>query len=283
MKLVSLLDSLATTPAATPTPRRAVLRHLGRTVAAAMPLALGTASSALAAPTTSYDSVVMLLLLERLQSALYSQGLGAAGLIPAAQVVDFQRLRAQQEQHIAFLTQALQNAGAVMPSVPAFDFSGRKGVASNPVLFPNVLTDYDEFLALTQQIEDLGVRIYKSQAFTITYDAQLVLATLRMHAVEAQHSAHVRTLRRGRGAVVQPWPSEDDAPIVRTGEALKLTAAATGGEETAAQALSPTANIPFSDLLLIRDNTAVHDPSLPEAFDEPVADAVAQAALNLFY
>lgn len=283
MKLLSLLDSLAAVPGAAAAPRRAVLRHLGQTAAAALPLALGLAAPAAAAPATSYDAVVVLLLLERLQSALYGQALGAAGLIPALQTADFERLRAQQDQHIAFLTLALQTAGAVMPAVPTFDFSGRKGVASNPVLFPNVLTDYDQFLALTQQIEDLGVRLYKTQAFAITSDNRLVLAVLRMHAVEAQHSAHVRTLRRGRGAVVHPWPSEDEAPIVRTGEALKLTAAATGGDEAAAQPLSATTIIPFSDLLLIRDNTAVHDPSLPEAFDEPVPEAVAQAALGLFY
>ena len=228
MKLISLLDSLAAAPATAAAPRRAVLRHLGHTAAAALPLALGAAAPAAAAPTTSYDAVLLLLLLERLQSALYRQALAATGLIPAAQVADFQRLRTQQDQHLAFLTLALQNAGAVLPAAPAFDFSGRRGVAANPVLFANVLSDYDQFLALAQQIEDLGVRIYKSQAFAITYDNQLVLAVLRMQAVEAQHSAHVRLLRRGRGAVVQPWPSEDDAPIVRTGDALKLTLAATG-------------------------------------------------------
>lgn len=283
MKLISLLDLLATPPANVAAPRRDMLRHLGRAAGAALPLALGIVAPALAAPATAYDSVLQLLLLERLQLALYTQALGATGLIPGALMADFTRLRSQQAQHIAFLTQALQTTGALIPTVPIFDFSGRKGVASNPVLFPNVLTDYDQFLALAQEIEDLSVRLYQTLVFSITYDAGLKQAILRMHSVEAQHSAHVRNLRRERGAVVQPWPSEDNAPIVRTGDALKLTIAATGGEERFTQPLSTTTNVPFNDLLLIRDNTAIHDPSLPEAFDEPVAVSIAQAALELFF
>ena len=44
-----------------------------------------------------------------------------------------------------------------MPSEQAFDFSGRKNVATNPVLFPNVLSNYDDFLALAQQLERVQV------------------------------------------------------------------------------------------------------------------------------
>jgi hypothetical protein len=283
MKLISLLDLLATPPAPAAAPRRDMLRHLGRAVGAALPLALGVTAPVLAAPATSYDSVLQLLLSERLQLALYTQALAAAGLIPSDQTADFTRLRSQQSQHIGFFTQALQNAGALVPATPIFDFSGRKGVAGNPVLFPNSLTDYDQFLALAQQLEDLGVRLYKTHAFSTPSDVGLQQAILRMHSVEGQHSAHVRILRRARGAAVQPWPSTDNDPIVRTGDALKLTLAATGGEEMFTQPLSMTTNVPFSDLLLIRDNTAIHDPSLPEAFDEPVATGVAQAALELFF
>lgn len=283
MKLISLLDLLATPPVTVAAPRRDILRHLSRAAGAALPLALGIVAPALAAPATAYDSVLQLLLLERLQLDLYTQALGATGLLTSAQTADFTRLRSQQAQHTAFLTQALQTTGALIPTAPTFDFSGRKGVASNPVLFPDVLTDYDQFLALAQEIEDLSVRLYHTHIFSITYDAGLQQAILRMHSVEAQHSAHVRSLRRERGAVVQPWPSEDNAPIVRTGDALKLSIAATGGEERFTQPLSTTTNVPFSDLLLIRDNTAIHDPSLPEAFDEPVTVSIAQAALDLFF
>ena len=66
--------------------------------------------------------------------------------------------------------------------------------------------------------------------------------------------------------------------IVRPTAAQALTTAATGGEANTLQYLSPRVSVPFASFLLIRDNTAIHDPALPEAFDEPIAAAVAQAS-----
>ena len=281
MKLISILDQLAATPAA-PAPRRALLAQLGRAAVAALPLGTAAALPTAAAPTdTSFDAVAQLLQLERTQVALYTQGLAAPGLIPAAQTADFQRLLAHQTQLAALLLKAIQDAGAIAQALPRFDFSGRHSVATNPELFPAVLTSYDAFLALAQQLEDLGVRLYKTQAFTIS-DPQLLRAALRIHAVEAEHSAHIRGLRKGRGAVVQHWPSEEDAAIVRPTAAQVLTTAATGGEETGVQYVTPGVPVPFASFLLISTNTAIHDPALAEAFDEPVSSTVAQAALNLF-
>ena len=281
MKLISILDRLAAVPAPAATPRRALLGQLGRAAVAALPLAAALPAVA-NTQDTAYDALTQLLLLERLQLALYTRALAAPGLIPTAQTADFQRLRTHQEQHTAFLTQALQNAGSLVPPLPAFDLSGRRGVATNPELFPGVLSDYDAFLALAQQLEDLGTRLYLTHAFAPVNDLQLVSALLRLQAVEAQHSAHVRGLRRGRGLAVATWPSDDDAAIARPAAAQALTAAATGSEGNILQYLTPGRPIVFSDFLLIRDNTAIRDSSLPEAFDEPVNSAVAQAALNLF-
>ena len=281
MKLISILDRLAAVPAPAATPRRALLQQLGRAAVAALPL---TAALPAVANTqdTAYDALTQLLLLERLQLALYTRALAAPGLIPTAQTANFQRLRTHQEQQTAFLTQAWQNAGSLVPPLPTFDLSGRRGVATNPELFPGLLSDYDAFLALAQQLEDLGTRLYLTHAFAPVNDLQLVSALLRLQAVEAQHSAHVRGLRRGRGAVVATWPSDDDAVITRPAAAQVLTAAATGGEGNILQYLTPGRPIVFSDFLLIRDNTAIRDSSLPEAFDEPVSSATAQAALTLF-
>ncbi|MBF9141387.1 ferritin-like domain-containing protein [Hymenobacter properus] len=282
MKLISLLDHLAATPASSAAaPRRDVLAQLGRAAAAALPLALGTLPAAAATNDTPLDALLQLLQLERLQAALYTQGLAATGLIPAGQTADFQRLLAHQNQHVAFLTRTLQDAGSAAPTAPTFDFSGRRNVASNPELFPAVFSNYDNFLALAQQIEDLGVRLYQYQAFNINSDTRLTQAVLRMQSVEAQHSAHVRSLRRGRGATVGTWPSDEDATIVRPA-AQALTTAATGGEANVVQFASASTQVPFSTFFLIRDNTAIHDPALAEAFDEPITSAVGQAALNLF-
>jgi hypothetical protein len=282
MKLISLLDHLAAAPAASAAPRRAVLTQLGRAAAAALPLALGALPAAAATNASTLDALLQLVQLERLQAALYTQGLAAAGLIPAAQTADFQRLLTHQNQHLAFLTRTVQDAGSSVPAAPAFDFSGRRNVASNPELFSGVFSNYDNFLALAQQIEDLGVRLYQHHAFNITSDARLTQAVLRMHSVEAQHSAHVRGLRRGRGATVSNWPSDEDTAIVRPAAAQALTTAATDGEANVIQYASASTTLPFTDFFLVRDNTAINDPSLAEAFDEPITDAVAQAALNLF-
>ena len=280
MKLISLLDRLAAAPAAAP--RRQLLRSLGQAAVAALPLALTAQPAAASTKDTSYDALTLLLLLERLQKALYAQALAVPGLIPSAQTADFQRLVRHQTQHETFLVLALQNAGATIPAVPAFDFSGRHGVAANPVLFPNVLSDYDAFLALAQQVEDLGVRIYKAQSFSIS-DYQIFKSLFQIQQVEAEHSAHVRGLRRGRGAMVKNWPSDTDAPIVRPAAAQALSTAATDGEDNVAQYLKAGVKIPFSSLLLIRDSNAVHDAALFEAFDESVATTTATAALNLFF
>jgi hypothetical protein len=284
MKLISVLDHLAATPATPePAPRRALLAQLGRAAVAALPLGLGTAQPVAAGVLdTSYDAALQLLMLERLQVALYTQALAVTGLIPTAQQPDFQRMLAHQMQHATLLLQSLQNAGAVVPTQPTFDFSGRHGLASNPVLFPNVLTSFDDFLALAQQIEDLSTRLYNTHAFNLVYDAALTRTVLRILPVEAQHASHIRSLRRSRGITVQNWPSDEDAAIVRPAAAQVLTTAATGGEANTLQYISAGVPIPFSDFLRISYGTGVRDTSLPEAFDEPVSSAIAQAALNLF-
>ena len=283
MKLISILDHLAAVPTAPgPTSRRNLLSDLGRFATAAVPAALVASNAAASTKDTSYDATTQLLLLERTQVALYTQALAATGLIPTAQVPDFQRMLRHQGQHAAFLVQALQNAGALVPPLPVFDFSGRHGVVTNPVLFPNVLTSYDEFLALAQQLEDLGVRLYTTHAFAVASDSLLTKAALRLRAVEAEHSAHMRGLRRGRGITVKNWPSFSDTAIVRPAGAQVLATAATDGEDNTAQyATSATTSIPFL-AFLFTPTADVHPTALAEAFDEPVSSATAQAALNLF-
>ncbi|MET4074546.1 ferritin-like domain-containing protein [Hymenobacter sp. UYCo722] len=292
MKLLPFLDRLAAGAAATDSaPRRAVIQQAGRTALAALPLALG-AVQPVAARTiaTAYDAIVQLLLLERLQMNYYSRALTTTGLIPAAQVADFQRLYDHQLQHVAFLQNVLQSAGTIVPAAPTFDFSGRKNVATNPVLFPNVLSNYDDFLALAQQLEDLSVRLYITNAFANTNDAQLAKVLLRMLAVEGEHSAHVRGLRRDRGVSVKTWPSSSDAPIARPAAAQALTAAASAGEDSITQLASAGVPLAFSNFLSVFKLSFVPDTSLAEAFDEPVLtstnqpnpQATAQAALDLF-
>jgi hypothetical protein len=288
MKLSSLVKQLAAT-SATPgaTPRRALLQQLGRAgmqaAAAALPLNLATSLSAAADTTSTFsDALLQLVHIERLQYALYTRALAAPGLIPASAQADFQRLQRQQQQHLNFLLPVLSNSSVPVPPVPNFDFSGQRNVASNPVLFPNVLTSYSAFLELAQQLEDVGVRAYKTQLPLLGTDRPLLTATLRMHSVEARHSAHVRGLRRAAGATVKNWPSDTDAAISRPAAAAALTTAANSGEASAVQLVTGPAQIPFASLLITRDNTAIRETSLSEAFDEPTTRAIVQAALDLF-
>ena len=292
MKLLPFLDRLAATSAANGSaPRRTLLQQAGRTALAALPLGLGAVQPVAArTKATAYDAILQLLQIERLQMAYYTRGLAAPALIPTAKTTDFQRLLNHQTQHVAFLQKSLQDAGAIVPAAPSFDFSGRKNVASNPVLFPNVLSNYDDFLALAQQLEDLGVRLYTTYAFINTNDNQFAKVLLRALAVEGEHSAHIRGLRRDRGAVVKNWPNSSDAPIVRPAAAQVLTDAATGGEDNITQFASAGVPVVFSDFLSVFKLSFVPNSSLAEAFDEPLTttrnyptqQAFVQAALDLF-
>ena len=291
MKLIPLLDALAAPTPTTPTARRAILGQLARAgvsaVAAALPL------TATARPTDNvFDAATQLLLLERTQLAFYTQAL-ASTVIPTALRPDFQRIQTHQQQHVATWTQSLQDAGVVLPPMPTFDFSGRRNVAANPVLFPNVFTDFDSFLQLAQRLEDASARIYETQTLTLVSSRPLFLLAVGIQAVETRHSAHVRTLRRARGAQVKSWPSSTDTPLpipasASTADAATLRAIV-AGEDNARQLLPGPAVVPFGEFLLLRDSTAVRDAALPESFDEPLiangsqaATAVAQNFLGLF-
>ena len=277
IKLFSLLNYVgeaAAAPAADS--RRTWLHGLGRALVAAAPLALAAAPTARAATDdTSFDSVLLLLHLERLQLALYTQALDATGLVPAAQLPDVQHLQAHQRQHEAFLRQNLTDAGATVPASPAFDFTGRRNSPAHPALFPNVFGDFKVFLALAQALEDFGVRLYKAQLANLVSNRQLYTAVLRMHLVEARHSAHIRTLRRNAGATAKSWPSNADAPLTELSQAPALTDTIKGEEQTL-QYLAGPKLVPFTDLLTAANGTSIQDPALAEAFDEPL-DALATA------
>jgi hypothetical protein len=291
MKIIPFLDALAAPTPTAPTARRAVLAQLARAGASAVATALPLA--AVARPTeTSFDVVTLLFLLERTQLALYTQGL-AANIFPGPLLPDFQRLQTHQLQHVATWNQALIDTGAVVPPLPTFDFSVRRNVASNPVLFPNVLTNFDNFLQMAQRLEDAGVRIYESLMTNLVSSRLLFTTALGIQAVEARHAAHIRTLRRARGAQVKSWPSSADAPLPIPTNAsaadMATLRAVVAGEDNGRQLLPGPAVVPFSDFLLLRDNTAVRDSALTEAFDEPLiangsqsATAVVQNFLALF-
>ena len=294
MNLFSLLDRLST--ADTPSdadPRRQLLRQLGqfgvRAAVAASPFAL--AMPAQAAPTnTSFDAALLLYKLDDLLSHFYTQALASSVFNNGAGVAvrsDFVRIQRQQQDHADFFRKVLTNANVVPPPTPAFDFSGRKNNSSNPVLFPNVSTDFGAFLKLAQQLEDASAAIYLSQVLAFADNKPLFNAVLRMQSVKARHASHLRTLRRTKtSTVVKSWPSTAD----ETPNPAVLVPSPAGGsaapvsiyvfEANESQAVSATNTIPFATLLT--GTTAVQPRALAEAFDEPLPTRQATALLNLF-
>ena len=288
MNLLAFLDQIGQVPPETAA-RRTALMRLGaagwRGLAAALPVAVAAVGPAVAAPTvTTLDAVALLLQLEQLQYAFYTQALGAAGLLPAAGQPDVLRLQTQQQQHVAFLGQTLTDAGLPVPGAPAFDFSGQRNVAANPVLFPGVFTDYASFLQLAQQLEDAAVRLYLGQLPSLAPERLLYRAVLAMQATEARHASHVRTLRRAQGATVKNWPSVADAapPAPLTITAEGTTASLYAGEANVEQLIPGPLRVPFATLLVAANSAAVAGTAAAEAFDEPLTTAQARALLALF-
>ena len=269
--------------------RRAALARIGaagwRGLVGALPLVAAVAGPAVAAPTvTTLDAVMLLLQLEQLQNAFYTQALGATLPLPAAVRPDVTRLQTQQQQHLAFLSQQLTDGGLPVPPAPTFDFSGQHGVTTNPVLFPNVLTDYASFLQLGQQLEDAAVRVYLGQLPMLAAEKLLYRAVLAMQATEARHASHIRSLRRSQGTVVKNWPSTADAALSAPIMVLTDSSPATlyAGEANEEQLIPGPLRVPFVTLLVSTNNAAVADTATAEAFDEPLTTAQARALLALF-
>ncbi|MVN76786.1 hypothetical protein GO988_10675 [Hymenobacter sp. HMF4947] len=287
MNVFSLFDYLASvdTAQAGPAPRRALLHQLGRAAAAALPLGVLSTAPAAASTLASLDQLALLLRLEYTQRAFYTQALASTALgLSGSLRDDVVRLQSQQQQHIDFLNQALLNSGVTPPTPAAtYNFSGSR---TGSILFPNALTTEAGFLELAQQLEDAGVRIYLGQLSLLTADRPLLGGVQRLATVESRHAAHLRTLRRRRGAQVKGWPSAADLvptyPVQFTTQAT--TPASTGtvysGEATEQQFLSGYRQVPFTALLI--GTYIVQSTAIAEAFDEPMVTQDAISLLNIF-
>jgi hypothetical protein len=295
MKLLSLLDTIggastastaAEAAATTPTGRRALLRSAGqagvRALATALPLMAVLPAVAGPAAETVFDSLRLVLTFADLEEALYSRALNTAGLVPAEAKADIQIMQQQQKQHASFLRSLFTNAGAVVPAVPNFDFSGSHN-GSGPAQF-NAFSSFDKFLELAQPLADAAARCYLGQLNTIHADNQLLDVMLRRQAVEARHASHLRTLRRNLSNTGLPksWPSTTDPTLP---PALALTQTGENNTDqlvpglTAAGVFSGSRYINFN---LLFPDTPVQTTSLSEAFDEPLTTAQATQLLALF-
>lgn len=287
MNILKLLADLAETPtnfhqAAS---RRATLTSLGRagakTLAAALPLGLASLPAQARDTRTILDSLQLAVRLEQLQNAFYSRALTApASFFPpdASFRASIVKMQAQQQQHVALLTRVIAASNGDAPTLPTYDFTGSKNNTQAP-LFPNVFSNFDEFLRLAQLLEDTSVRAYKAAVEFLVRDNYILQTALQLHSTEARHAARIRTMRRLRGATVKPWPSPTDADITVAGK----TAVVYATEHATTQLLpAPTYTpIPFR-LLPIGSGANLLTQSVPEAFDEPLTADEADTFLNLF-
>lgn len=291
MSLLSFLEQLAAADAHPhPTARRGAVAQLARTAAAALPTALAslTATTATAQSVgTGLDGLLLALRIERLQDAFYGRILGditgtppvAPGLVPAAIRPDLVLIRSQQRQHIALLENYIRTSGGLIPAQPNYDFSGRRGDSTQPGVFADVLSNTDTMLTVAQVLEDLSVRTYISLTPLLGSADDLLDAVVRMFAVEGRHAAHIRQLRRERGATVKHWISGTESAPLPTAAANVYA-----GEDRVLQQVASFADRDTSTLLPTTGGITAAEitAAATEAFDEPLSNAALNLIIGVF-
>ena len=218
---------------------KSFIKMAGKVTLAAAPVAFGGMFKKAYGQTNNAIIEVLnfALTLEYLEAEFYNRALASATLIPAgAAKAAFQTIAAHENAHVAFLKTAISAAGGTPVPKPTFDFSGGNGSGNGP--FKDAFTNYTLFLAVSQALEDTGVRAYKGQAGALISNNDILTAALRIHSVEARHAAHVRKMRKEMGAPQDPWITGKD-----TGGIGALVQANYDGEENTNQAGVEITNI----------------------------------------
>lgn len=199
----------------------------GKVALAAMPLALGSMFKKAygQTPTDVVDVLQFALTLEYLEAEFYTLGVPRSGVqtnAGAAGIAAFTKIRDHENTHVAYFKTVITSLGSTPIAKPTFDFTGGKGV---PVVgpFQGWDTNYDVFLAVSQTLEDTGVRAFKGQAGRLINNKTVLTAALNVHSVEARHASHVRQMRRARGTAtanttlysgsIKPWINQKDSNI----------------------------------------------------------------------
>jgi rubrerythrin len=149
------------------------------------------ADPAVSAPSAKQDAEILnfALLLEYVQAAFHTEALGRAGL--TGELKTFASTVAKQEQdHIAFLKQALGSAARKEPKVD----------------FGDDTADAEKYSLAAFKLEDLGVAAYTAQAPNLTKPS--LRAAARIVSVESRHAAWIRDLRG-----MNPAPDASEPPI----------------------------------------------------------------------
>jgi Ferritin-like domain len=198
---------------------------------------------------------------EYMESTLYNYGLSPHfAIVPEEDFQIFQTIQTHENLHVQYL---LATLGSQAVREPFFDFSGGSGSYAGP--YHAAFYVYDEFKALSQSFEDLGVRMYKGQLPALMGMQPLLLAALQIHSVEARHASEVRRLRGSflDNVPNRGWIAGDETDIT-------LTSAFYAGEQNTVQ----------DGIDIVTLNFSADDAS--EAFDEPLTMQQVQTVLTPF-
>lgn len=250
--------------------------------------------------------------LEYLEFYFYDTALSASNLIPAADRDAFVTIRNDESGHIKVLREALGNQAIADPTRTSFDYSGGKNatqplpnsVGTGP--FRTVFTDYNIFLGVSQSFVDTGMRAYKGGAPMLINNKDILESALNIHSVEARHSSHVRTVRRGlaagqsgpgaTGVLADPnlpmnarpksWISgtENGGPSPDTTPSTRLVYGAGNPPSGAATAIFFPAedNTTQAGVNLLTNTPGVTPAAASEAFDEPLDAATVKTIARNF-
>lgn len=251
--------------------RRAALKEFsnfaGKVALVSLPLMMGSLFKKAYGQTGSNTDIVgvlnFALTLEFLESTFYRTAVATSGLIPSSDLPGFTSIRDHEVAHVAFLKSAIQSLGGTPVSYTAsnFDFTAHGA-------YPDVFSNYDTLLAVSQAFEDTGVRAYKGQAGNLMSNKTVLTAALQIHSVEARHASHVREVRQMRGAPVKPWITGNS-----TG-GVPGVSAVYAGEDNTTQAGVQITNI---------NGMSISANAASEAFDEPLTKDQVTAIVTPFF
>ena len=254
-------------------PRRAAMKSffsVGKKLSlAAMPLALGSMfqkAYGQTAPASVTDVLNFALALEYLEWNFYNHALVATpSLVPDANGAKaaITVIRDHERAHVNLLKGALNIASPTDPATDGYKYANFQFEA----VLADVFTNYQSFLKVGTALEDTGVRAYKGQAGVLK-GTDVLTTALRIHAVEARHAAHIRQMRRARGAQVKPWITGKDL-----GGLPAATAAIYAGEENTTQGGVEITNI---------NGMSISMDDATEAFDEPLTEQQVLAIVGPF-
>lgn len=247
--------------------RRDVIKNFSRKLAlTALPFAVGSLFQKAYGKTTDaiIDTLNFALSLEHLEAEFYKMAVATSGALlqttgGANALSAFTTIRDHEVAHVNFLTTAIQGAGGMPVAKATYDFTAGG-------LFADVFTNYDTLLAVSQAFEDTGVRAYKGQAGNLMGNNDVLTAALQIHSVEARHAAHIREMRKARGADVKPWITMNQSGIGST-----AVQPIYNGEENIMQG---GVNIPAA--------ASISTDAASEAFDEPLDKSTVLAIVGPF-